>query len=122
MKYSQLNKDNVYTGKVDGIPGDIPGSWYLPNNMCVADDPPTDEPGKWKHTNGTWEEYAQEDKAKDIRQERDILLAGTDYLMMPDYPMSELARENLKVYRQALRDITEQPDFPNSVVWPIKGE
>lgn len=40
----------------------------------------------------------------------------------PDYPMSELARENLKVYRQALRDVPEQPDFPNSVVWPIKGE
>ena len=122
MKYSQLNKNNVYIGKVDGIPGDVPGSWYSPNSMCIEGDPPTDEPGKWKHTNGTWEEYAQEDKAKDIRQERDMLLAGTDYLMMPDYPMSELARENLKVYRQALRDIPEQPDFPNSVVWPIKGE
>ena len=36
--------------------------------------------------------------------------------------MSELARENLKVYRQALRDVPEQPGFPNSVVWPIKGE
>ena len=57
-----------------------------------------------------------------IRQQRDALLSETDYLMMPDYPMSELARENLKVYRQALRDVPEQPGFPNSVVWPIKGE
>ena len=63
-----------------------------------------------------------EEKASVIRQQRDYLLSETDYLMMPDYPMSELARENLKVYRQALRDVPEQPDFPNSVVWPIKGE
>ena len=63
-----------------------------------------------------------EEKASVIRQQRDDLLSETDYLMMPDYPMSELARENLKVYRQALRDVPEQPDFPNSVVWPIKGE
>ena len=63
-----------------------------------------------------------EEKASTIRQQRDALLSETDYLMMPDYPMSELARENLKVYRQALRDVPKQPDFPNSVVWPIKGE
>ena len=63
-----------------------------------------------------------EEKAELIRQQRDALLSATDYMMMPDYPMSELARENLKVYRQALRDVPEQPDFPNSVVWPIKGE
>ena len=63
-----------------------------------------------------------EEKASTIRQRRDALLSETDYLMMPDYPMSELTRENLKVYRQALRDVPEQPDFPNSVVWPIKGE
>ena len=122
MKYSQLNKNNVYIGKVDGIPGDVPGSWYSPNNMCIEEDPPTDEPGKWKHSNGTWEEYTQEDKARDVRQERDTLLSATDYRMMPDYPMSELCRENLKLYRQLLRDIPEQPGFPNSVVWPIKGE
>ena len=122
MKYSQLNKNNVYTGKVDGIPGDVPGSWYSPNNMCVADNPPTDEPGKWVYDGGEWLELTTEKKAELIRQQRDALLSATDYMMMPDYPMSELARENLKVYRQALRDIPEQTGFPNSVVWPIKGE
>ena len=40
----------------------------------------------------------------------------------PDYPMSELAKENLKVYRQALRDIPEQPGFPDEVVWPEKSD
>ena len=122
MKYSQLDKNDVYVGKIDGVPGDIPNSWYAPNNLCVASEPPTDEPGKWKHTNGTWEEYTQADKAQDIRQERDALISATDYMMMPDYPMSEADRDALRAYRQALRDVPEQPDFPNSVVWPIKGE
>ena len=66
MKYSQLNENNVYTGKVDAIPGDIPGSWYLPNNMCIEGDPPTDEPGKWKYLDGDWKEYTAED-AKQAR-------------------------------------------------------
>ena len=82
---------------------------------------------------GTWREITMEkalelseltpeEKASVIRQQRDALLSATDYMMMPDYPMSELAMENLKVYRQLLRDITEQPDFPNSVVWPVRGK
>ena len=89
------------------------------------------KPGTWREitveeaselSSPTPEEHTQEDKARDVRQERDTLLSATDYLMMPDYPMSELCRENLKLYRQLLRDIPEQPGFPNSVVWPIKGE
>ena len=124
MQYVTTDNYGLYNGMVDAIeaiPPDV--GWYSPDGVNVVPEaPPTDEPGKWKHTNGTWEEYTQADKAQDIRQERDALISATDYLMMPDYPMSELARENLKVYRQALRDIPEQPDFPNSVVWPIKGE
>ena len=121
MKYAQLNKNNVYTGKVDEIPGDIPGSWYLPNNMCIADDPPTDEPGKWVYDGGEWLELTTEKKAELIRQQRNAMLSATDYMMMPDYPMSELCRENLKLYRQLLRDIPEQPGFPDDVSWPEKA-
>ena len=82
---------------------------------------------KWQAENDRLVEEASrpptpEEKASVIRQQRDALLSATDYRMMPDYPMSELCRENLKLYRQLLRDIPEQPGFPNSVVWPIKGE
>lgn len=62
-----------------------------------------------------------EEKASAIRQRRDALLSATDYRMMPDYPMSDAERDALKAYRQALRDVPEQPDFPNSVVWPVRG-
>lgn len=60
--------------------------------------------------------------AFDIREKRNTLLAETDYLIQPDYPISDTAREAFKVYRQALRDITKQDGFPREVVWPDKPE
>ena len=124
IQYPTVDGRGIYLGMVDGIPAIPPDvGWYAPEGVIVAaSNPPTDEPGKWIFEDGAWSELTTERKAKLIRQQRDALLSETDYLMMPDYPMSELARENLKVYRQALRDVPEQPGFPNSVVWPIKGE
>ena len=89
-----------------------PKGYFTPEEWAAAHPEPTPEP------------YVPtpEEKASTIRQQRNALLSATDYKMMPDYPMSELCRENLKLYRQLLRDIPEQPGFPNSVVWPIKGE
>lgn len=63
-----------------------------------------------------------EDRAKSIREKRDQLLAETDYLLMPDYPISSEALVALKTYRQALRDVPEQEGFPNAIEWPSKPE
>ena len=53
-----------------------------------------------------------------IRAERDRLLAECDYMMMPDYPLSELDRATKAAYRQSLRDIPEQAGFPRDVIYP----
>lgn len=63
-----------------------------------------------------------EDRAKSIREKRDQLLAETDYLLMPDYPISSEALVALKTYRQALRDVPEQSGFPKTIEWPSKPE
>ena len=63
-----------------------------------------------------------EDRAKAAREKRDELLAETDYLLMPDYPISEEALAALKTYRQALRDVPEQSGFPKTIEWPSKPE
>jgi len=52
--------------------------------------------------------------ADSIRAERNNLLAETDWMAMQDRTMSQAEKD----YRQALRDITDQPTFPDSVVWP----
>lgn len=59
-----------------------------------------------------------EELAAQIRDERDKLIAETDYLVMPDYPLAETALNKVREYRQKLRDITEQKGFPKEVIWP----
>jgi hypothetical protein len=57
-----------------------------------------------------------------IRRERDQLLAACDYIIMPDYPVDEVLQAAWRAYRQALRDIPEQPGFPMEVEWPVAPE
>lgn len=54
----------------------------------------------------------QEELAASIRAERNKRLALTDHLVMPDYPLDANKLEEIKAYRQALRDIPQQPGFP----------
>ena len=58
--------------------------------------------------------------AASARQKRDRLIAVTDYLVTPDYPISADRLAKVKTYRQALRDIPEQAGFPRDIVWPKK--
>lgn len=61
-----------------------------------------------------------QDVSSEVRSKRNKLLSDTDYLMQPDYPISDSDREALRSYRQALRDITQQEGFPENIVWPDK--
>ena len=56
-----------------------------------------------------------EAEARDIR---DKLLAESDWTQTLDAPIDGETREAYRVYRQALRDIPEQEDFPNTIIWP----
>lgn len=47
------------------------------------------------------------------REERDSLLAETDKYMLPDFPITEEKLAQYKAYRQYLRDLPEQAEFPN---------
>lgn len=63
----------------------------------------------------TDEEYAAE-----AREKRNALIAETDYLVMPDYPLDAEKKAALLAYRQALRDVPEQAGFPRQINWPVK--
>ena len=64
----------------------------------------------------------KEELAQSVRSQRDALIAETDYLILPDYPLSEEDRAIVIRYRQALRDVPEQAGFPTEVNWPEKPE
>jgi len=57
-------------------------------------------------------------RALDVRFERNRLLAETDWSALSDVTMSP----EMAAYRQALRDVTAQPGFPDNVTWPAKPE
>ncbi len=52
-------------------------------------------------------------KAAEIREMRDRLLAETDRYMLPDYPVTDERRQMYRQYRQYLRDIPKAADFPD---------
>ena len=58
--------------------------------------------------------------AASTRQKRDRIIAATDYLVTPDYPIESDRLAKVKIYRQALRDIPEQAGFPRTIIWPEK--
>ena len=56
---------------------------------------------------------------EELRRQRDLLLAETDFYALGDVTMSD----NMKTYRQALRDITSQTPSDNllsNINWPTK--
>lgn len=63
-------------------------------------------------------EPTDEELARQVRDKRDRKLEETDWYMMPDYPSDPKDLEEVKTYRQALRDINKQSGFPKEVTWP----
>ena len=66
--------------------------------------------------------YQKDDqKANVIRLQRNELLASTDWTQVGDstHPGS---KSDWLTYRTALRDITKQEGFPDSVTWPTPPE
>jgi len=55
---------------------------------------------------------SNEEMIKSIRNYR---LKESDWTQLPDAPVD---REAWAIYRQALRDITKQTNYPYNIVWP----
>ena len=56
--------------------------------------------------------------ASNVRAQRSALLKDSDWTQLADCPLDESELSEWAAYRQALRDITDQPGFPMEVVWP----
>ena len=96
----------------NGVEQDANGNWvqaWVEQDMFVTDD------------SGTKAEQEAEYQAKldvatsaSVRNVRNERLAKTDWLALSDTAMSAA----WATYRQALRDVTAQEGFPNSITWP----
>jgi len=61
-------------------------------------------------------EVAAEQVAKSLRVKRNELLAETDYLALADVTLTD----EMRAYRQALRDLPANTADPANPVWPTK--
>ena len=86
------------------VPVQVNGAWML----------------QWNVANKSAEEISQHDAqiAEANRNQRNGLLAQTDYLALTDNTLSA----EMATYRQALRDITSHANWPNLAEgdWPVK--
>jgi hypothetical protein len=68
-----------------------------------------------------WNEYVAAQPMKNLRKERDVLLAKTDKYTLPDWPHpTPEARQAWLDYRQALRDLPSVTEDPANPVWPAQ--
>lgn len=71
-----------------------------------------------------WLQFAKdceyEKLAAEVRNKRDKLLNETDWTQVTDTVLNAEKQQEYKEYRQQLRDITGQEDFPYHVVFPEK--
>ena len=53
---------------------------------------------------------------KELRRERNRLISETDYLALSDVTLNE----DMRTYRQALRDLPANTSDPANPTWPVK--
>ena len=63
-----------------------------------------------------WADGKADRNMKQLRSERNRLLAETDYLALSDSTLTDA----MKTYRQKLRDITDNATSLDDVTWPTK--
>lgn len=106
----------------DGV-HQIDGKWFTKHSIGpVFTDIPATGTAPAKTAFEQMVEYrARKDaeQAKSIRQERDILLAKTDWTQAKD--IADSVSTSWVTYRQALRDVPAQPLFPWIIEWPVKA-
>ena len=134
-----LNGKPVCCGDIS-LPDDVTRAWFESSgNVCMESDTEPKFYTRWVHTPAdSPDNVATKDAdvgdiaiyltdaeydtvlAASARQKRDRLIATTDYLVTPDYPIESDRLAKVKIYRQALRDIPEQAGFPRTITWPDK--
>ena len=118
--YEKINDDKSITNYTTVTKVAKALGWQ--DNAVAITDTEVSELNGWTYLKGYAPKKTEEQKLNElatiVRSKRNALLAETDYLLMNDYPISDEYLSRIKKYRQDLRDITKQENFPTSVVFP----
>ena len=85
---------------------------------CLEVDPVRSDVGVWRQTWSVVEMSETEiivvdaQQATQVRSLRTLKLLETDWVVLKSYEMGEEVPDDIKVFRQTLRNISEHPNFP----------
>lgn len=123
MAWAVVNEDGVVIDRVRGDPKLI----FIPEYAARFIPAPDDVNHGWTYDGSTFAPPPQPSPeeilakaAADARAFRDQLLAQTDWTQAADVPQA--TKDKWAPYRQALRDVPQQPGFPENIQWPAKPE
>ena len=107
---------NVYPVAVE----DLPTTAH--NETVSLDTTPTENNGVWTvgWTVRVWTSEELTELEDQVRNQRDKKLNASDWTQMPDSPLSDADKTLWQTYRQALRDIPAQTNFPTDITWPTE--
>lgn len=57
-----------------------------------------------------------------VTRQRNAMLYQSDWTQIPGNPLSVEKQQEWAYYRQSLRDITMQPNYPFDINWPVQPE
>ena len=87
------------------------------NTLVVNEKPPKEE------FEAKLQELLDAQPLKDLRKQRDTLLAKTDKYANTDWPHASLAKQTEWIeYRQALRNLPSVTEDPVNPVWPVRPD
>lgn len=91
----------------------------LTSSYFIENTPTQDSSGTWV---ARWVEQRVDlaTAISAVRTHREVLLKNCDWTQLPDSPLSDEKKAEWATYRQALRDITADSDFPYSITWPTE--
>lgn len=101
----------------DWLEGHWPDDRFYVENFTAVEMPPRpSEHHQFNYTTKQWvDPRTAETEWPLVRAKRNQLLTQSDWTQLPDVPIS--TKEAWAIYRQALRDVTLQPD-PFNITWP----
>ena len=117
--------DDLKEATLNGVGWDVVQEEAKPTTtvyqQAVRNGAVQDDIGRWKQSyelKTLDKTTVDNEKAIEIRNERDLLLKETDWTQSRDVTLSNDA--DYKTYRENLRNLPTQSGFPHNVVWPTK--
>ena len=86
------------------------------NGSAIESSNPSDWGTTWAEVSAKLDELTSAEPMRLLREERDRLIAATDWWAGSDLAMTDAQT----AYRQALRDITDSATSLDDVTWPTK--